>query len=496
MANTYKQTHDEYMASVGAKINAAQDDIRKSGNRDVTGFQFSAERIRKGAENLFFSQGSKAFEPVGSFFTAFAERPGISNVDNVQGVDIVDINIAATQQSILGYLAAERGMDKPTDTLWFQTLNAKNAIGGYNAGDTVFSPFAPVNKNIQTALRNNVEAAGTSATTTTFAGPLAKGSVVVTVTNASDQVIATGTDNGNGQILISDPAVVTTATTVDYAAGKVTMGTVASGTIKITARLDKTAESAGTNTLKVQPKPTTINITAEPRRIQLEQSYEDAAYMNKQAFNLSQAGVQTDYAKIAVNQLLDTFVRFLDFDVATQTAVVAFEAAAVDQLDMTNYILTTSQANTKNDIVNQYVLKLNKSLQQKSGKGMTALLVDSEGALLLGNNPMYFVANPTFDSDLDGYVGMYRGTPVVRHHVLDGVHDTMSEVHATIIAVHKDASGVAGPVVYGEYLSPYSVVPALNFDNPAQYAQGLYSMSNTVACIKDYAAWLDVIVSK
>ena len=394
-----KETHDKYMATVGAKINAAQNDIRKSGNRDMQGLQFSAERIRKGAENLFFQQGSSVFEPVDSMFEAFAERPGLSNVDNVAGVDVVDINIAATQQSILGYLAAERGMDKPIDTLWFQTLNAKNAVS-YNAGETVFSPFAPVNKKIQKALRNDVEAAGTSNSDVKLGGALAKGTVEVTVLNGSSEVIATGTDNGNGQILISDPSVVTTATTVDYASGTVHMGTFASGTAKIKARLDKGAEADGANTLKVKPQPTTINITAEPRRIQLEQSYEDTAYMNKQAFNLSQSGVELDYSKQAVNQLLDTFVRFLDFDVATQTATVAFEAAAVDQLDMTDYILTTSQANTKNDIVNQYVLKLNKSLQQKSGKGMTALLVDSEGALILGNNPMYFVANPTFDSDL------------------------------------------------------------------------------------------------
>jgi len=138
-----KMNHDEYMKLVGTKINASMNDIMKSGTRNVQGFMFSAERIRKSAENLFFRFSSKYVDPVEALYTAFSERPGLSNVNNVMGVDVVDINIAATQQSILGYLSAERGMDKPVDTLWFQGLK------DIATGKWVNRPYLPMDKKIR-----------------------------------------------------------------------------------------------------------------------------------------------------------------------------------------------------------------------------------------------------------------------------------------------------------------------------------------------------------
>lgn len=70
------------------------------------------------------------------------------------------------------------------------------------------------------------------------------------------------------------------------------------------------------------------------------------------------------------------------------------------ELDLTDYLLATSEAATKNDIINQYMLKLNKELQTACNYGYTALLVDSEAAVILGNNKERFIANPTFNQTL------------------------------------------------------------------------------------------------
>jgi len=493
------KNHDQYMKAVGEKLNQAKDDIQKSGNRNIKGLQFSMARIATSAENLYFKMGSGMYDPCEATFQAFSERPGMTNVGNVAGVDVVDINIAATQKSVMGYLTAERGMDKPIDTLWFQGLNAVNNVV-YSAGQEVFNPFKPISKDIRAALKNTFSQTVTAAGAVNVNAPVAPKTISITAFASDGTVVGEGIDNGKGQIMWSTPDV--GATTVNYATGVITVGafsgTVAS--VAIVAEKDKGIEKDGANTLKVKPETTTVNLIAEPRKIILNQDYMDTSYMNKQAFNLSKTGVDLDYSKIAVNQLLDTFVAFLDFDVVKTTAEVMLKQAPVDTLDLTDYVLTTSQANTKNDVVNQYILKLNKNIQQKSGKGMTALLVDSEAAVVLGNNPMYFVSNPAFDNDLDGLIGTYRGIPVIRHHMLDNMFDGEEDADTTtygfIGGLYKSADGVVAPTVYGEYLSPYSVTPALNYDNPEQYSSGLFSMSATAPLIEHLCGWLKVIIAK
>jgi len=493
------KNHDQYMKAVGEKLSQAKSDIQKSGNRNIKGLQFSLSRIATSAENLYFKMGSGMYDPCEATFQAFSERPGMTNVGNVAGVDVVDINIAATQKSVMGYLTAERGMDKPIDTLWFQGLNAANNVS-YSKGESVFSPFTPINQKIRSALKNTFTQTVTAAGNVNVGAPVAPKTIQVTAFNASGDVVGTAIDNGSGAIMWSTPDV--GVSTVNYETGVITVGalggTVAS--VAVVAEKDKTVERDGANTLKVKPNVTTVNLIAEPRRIQLEQSFEDTSYMNKQSFNLSKTGVDLDYAKIAVNQLLDTFVAFLDFDVVKTTAEVMLKQEPVDTLDLTDYVLTTSQANTKNDVVNQYILKLNKSLQQKSGKGMTALIVDSEAAVVLGNNPMYFVANPSFDQDLDGLIGTYRGIPVIRHHMLDNMFDGEEDADTTtygfVGALFKDPSGIVAPTVYGEYLSPYSITPALNYDNPAQYSSALLSMSATAPLIEHLCGWLKLVIAK
>ena len=103
---------------------------------------------------------------------------------------------------------------------------------------------------------------------------------------------------------------------------------------------------------------------------------------------------------MAINQLLDTYVKFLDFDSVMTTFETVTGFAESETMDMTDYILTTSDADTKNDILAQRIIGLNKDLQKACGFGYSALLVDTEAAAILGNSPK-FVANPAFNQTLN-----------------------------------------------------------------------------------------------
>lgn len=488
--------YDKYMKAVGAKVSAAMKDITSSGNRNLKGFQFSAQRIIKSSQNLFhmFRKNGQYNDPVKALYRGFSETPGLSNVGNVAGVDVVDINIQATQQSVLGYISAERGLDKPIDTLWFEGLKAMNEVGGFFKGQWVNRPYLPMSRKIRNAVRGafaevNVADITDKTVKGVIAAAEAQAGVDGQVNRETIQIVANDKVIGkyvDGDLFFTDGSTVADNGTITFA----TAGA------KVIAAIDKTTEKDGKNTLKVKPATETLQVAAKPRRIHLEQSYEDNAYMNKQAFELAQSGVALDYGKIAVNTLLDTYVKFLDFDsvITTAEAIEQFDEAPM--LDMTDYIMTTSDPDAKNDIMNQYMIKLNQTLQQKCGKGYTALLVDSNAASILGNNKEYFVSNPTFDQELDGLVGTYRSIPVIRHHALDGAYDDAENTYGVVYAIYKAPNGSLAPTVYAEYLPPYSAVPALNFDNAAQFSQELMSMSACKAISEDMdvqlGAWMRI----
>ena len=474
--------------------------------------------------------GDDCFDPVHAAFTYFSNKPGLNDVTNVAAVDIIDIGIQATRQSVMGYLTVERAMDKPVDIAWYQTLIALNNAGGYNKDEQVFSPFSPISPKINlgptsqtmtfaATAGDNVTAwtADSTTYTLTFSGatadkPLVARSIKLVVLSgdtevatASDLKGVTDEDKHTG-ILYWDVASICKSAVINYETGVITLvsnSDLSAYTVKVTANIERTAQKSGANTLKVKPKTTTIQLVAKPNRIILENSFEENAYMNKQAFNLAQKGIQLDFGKRAINQLLQTFVAYLDFTSVSATWDAAIKTAnktPVTELDLTDYLLSSSQAATKYDFINQAMLKLNDDLLVRTGKGATCWLVDSEAARVLGNCQAHFTANPTLTSNLDGVVGTYMNLPVIRHHVLNGVVDDAlyagkNQVHGLVIAVFKSDDGQAGPTMYGEYLPPYSVLPALNYDNPSQFSQALLSMSTTELLVPEFATFMTFLTS-
>jgi len=247
---TLNQLHDSYMKTVGAKISDAMNDILKSGNRNMKGLQFSALRLRQSAENLFFkySHNGEYNDPVKAIYRGFSESTSLSNVGNIAGVDVVDINIAATQQSILGYISAERGMEAPIQTLWFQGLKALNEVGGFGKNHWVNNPYTPMSRKIRNAVRGAFaevpvsELTGDVTVDTIIAAAEGKAGREGQINKETLQVIAGDKVIGkyvDGEIYFTD------GSKVDED-GKITIATKGA---KIIAAIDKTTEKDGKNTL-------------------------------------------------------------------------------------------------------------------------------------------------------------------------------------------------------------------------------------------------------
>lgn len=488
-------TKDAFIKAAGTKINAALPKLKAAGNFNDIGFSHRVNRLLKGAENMYFSLGNEVNEPVNAIYNHFSETPGMNDVSNVAKVDIIDIGIQATQQSVMGYLVAERAMNAPVDTAFYQTLRAVNEAGGFDKGSIVFNPFQPQGTKLNlgsavTTIEDMVD--GDNATNKA----LVKKAVTIVAKDGTGAVVATGTDfNGDGTIYFNNAKACSSAT-VNYDTGVVTVNDKAADvTLTLTANIERTGERDGASTLKVKPATEYKMIKAKPNRIILENSFEENAYMNKQCADMTGAGIQIDWGKRAINQLLQVFTYYLDMTAVKVVAESMLAKPASVELDLTDYLISSSQAATKNDIVNQHVLSLNKALQDACGKGPSFYLVDGEGAIVLGNNAQYFVGNPTFDQALDGLVGTYRGVPVIRHHALNGILDDENKKFGFIGAGWKDPAGQAAVGMYGEYLPPYSVTPALNFENPALFSQALLSMSTTEELVPELGAYMKVLVS-
>jgi len=479
---------NDKLATASQKVAQYRDRLYVPGQRDDgTGFEFSAKRILDSYKNLLFSNATgDSYDAVDSIFKGFSQAPGMNDVENVKAVDAVDISIMATMQSIIPYLAAERAMSRPSDVIYYQKLVNTNVAGGFKTiGNDVVNPFKPLSNLINLGM-SGASSSKTIAAEVDFGSPIAKRSVVVSATIGDKTVV--GRDKDGDGIIYWSASGIANSGTVDYATGKITFDTISAADAKVTVDLDRTSQTDGANTLKTKSVTEKVMVDSKVNRIILEQSFEDTAYMNKMSYDLQAVGVSQDYSKRALRQLLDSYVHYIDLTVVRSTV----EAAGKDKVsadatfDLTKYSLASSQASTKNDKLNEFMLELDTALLKQSGRGTTAYLVDSDAARILANNPMNFTANTNFNQYINGVIGTYKNVPVIRHNALDGIAGTGV---AYVAAVHKTADGQAAPSVYAEYLPPYSVRPALNFNNPAQFSTGLFSQTATEVIVKELAVY-------
>lgn len=479
----------KFLDSATSKLNKAQGFLMKSGQRDYMGYLETRNRILTTAHNFENSGYGSYNEPLKSIFRGFSEAhsdfsegAGLNSVANTYGIDVVDISILTSVKSFMPYLAVDRGMSKPKDLLTYQKLIAVNEAGGLKKGEVAVDPFAPINRNLALSRTDaKVEETLTAGETSlTVAFPIAKGKV-----RASYNGVLGGDYNGDGKMLWQGAGV---DVTIDYSEGTLSVAAAAANDIKFEIYPDRTSEVSGANTLKLRAESDSIQIEAETNRVILESSMEQIAYMNKLLGN--DLGTTKEYGKIALQQLLNAFVYWINADLVKTTWEVANLAVPVvnHTFDMSAFYGSTGFnqfSSTKDNKMDLFMMEVEGDILNKGNKGATYHLVGMQGGILLANNSHAFVKSDIFGQELNGVIGTYNGVPVLRHDKITAI-DNLTPGKANIIVGHKDASGAAAPVIYGEYLPLYSSRPGINFNNPTELSQCLFNMSKSAPLIKNY----------
>ncbi len=477
--------YDTFLENANKKVDRARNFLQKNGQIDYTGYLQTRQRILTTAQNYRdFSMAAQGYEPMGAIYRGFSEGgAGMNNVANTTGVDVVDISILTSVQSFLPYLAVDRGMQKPQDLLTYQVLVADNAAGGFNKGEEVVNPFKPISRKLALSRTNTKSevtiTAGETSIDVTY--PIAKGKTRAIYNGVIGEDV-----KGDGTIFWQGSGV---AVEIDYNAGVIKLkGGAAEHDVKFEVYADVTSNPTGSNILKLTPMTKNITLEAEPNNIILNTSVQQIAYMNKLLGN--GLGSTKEYGEVALQQLLNAFIYWINSDLV-QTTWRAAQAAVpvVDiKMDMSSYYGNAGFdkfAATKNDKMNAFMLELQSDLLTKSNKGATYILVGSMGASLLANNSDKFVRTAIFNQQLNGVVGTYDGIPVLRHDMVTSF-DLGTEGEANIILGHKDLSGAAAPVIYGEYLPLYSTRAGINFQNPTMLSQSLFNQSKSDVLVTEY----------
>lgn len=519
------------MKSAGQKLNFARATLQgvDKSIRDDQGFSYTANRILSATENLMdnmpgnASMINEAFaEGMNRYFSRSKNNFSATDLQSVYDMDVVDISIAATVASHgLTYVAMERAMHSVRQNIEFQKLVAINNAGGFIKGQTVVDPRLALSatvdlgrngakKELVIAEESGEYPEGVTVDGTTVTAelglPLVAGTTELVWTEeesgsaaAEPKVVAfTSTalkpEDGVETVLIKDGSKIKSAK-VTLADGKIEIeaGEAVDGKLSIVYCVDRIAESDGANTLKLRPQLDSKEITATENRIILQTSVEVQAQMNKIYRENSQYGVDVDYGKRAIDQVVMLYTYYIDLNVIRALWEGAKNLPFSASISLSGYATPdyTSFAATKNDRIAHFVRTLCSAMLSKTGLAVTALVVDEQGALMLASDAENFKDEPAFRQRRDGLVGYYNNIPVIRNVYLN---DKVETNHGIVLGVHKSLNGEAAPVAFGEYLSPYSTIAAVNPMNPGELSQALFSQTATECVVPEFIVKGDVTV--
>jgi len=499
-----KQVIDSKLANAGRKLEYYRPRFNVPGQREGDAVNVhTVGRILQCVQNMLFSSEwvdpvEKAYEQFGDYcreqgiYENFASAgTGYSDVSNLPGRSAEDISIIMAITSLEAYLVASRALSQPEDSISYQNIIAMNTTGGVQEGEVVHGPFSPPNLNPDLALEGvDMDVPAGTNPVLSFGGPLVHGGVLVKITDATGNM--SGRDfnrDGIVQWSFDDPNAANTTTppvvSINYNTGAVTLqGNIAANKIKVTATRDSHADHEGTGIIRVKPEFPTTLLTCAPRNIILESNIASESYRNKMLSASIAAGMTVNLAEESFKLVLNSYLTYLN-KTFVQLNISAAELAKLDQPggnyvegDISGYSIGTSFSNTKDDILDDFFLRMSTQLLLNCGSGPTCVLVGPMGATKLGNNKRSFVPGPAFHQDIDSLVGTYAGIPVIRHRSVE-LANKVGTGYVPVIMIHKDPQGRAAPAFFGEYLSPASSTAAINFLNPTQYSKSLFSFIGT-----------------
>jgi len=517
---------ESVMERSAQKINFSRATLMGSKNRpvrDLQGFSFTANRILKSIENQFDSGVSSKFllnealvEGIKQNFSRNKKNFSASDLGSVVDVDVADISIAATVASHgLTYVAMERAMDSVGQNISFQGLKALNTAAGFIAGEKVLDPRKALNPKLDISRNGartttNFDAKDIAAAETDISIPLSPAGPVVTgetkVSIILTANLATGTPTliafatGKDLVGTSESLVLTKGgfvdnPKIDISTGEFTATSLidlSTYTIIVSRVYDRIAETDGANTLKLKPYMESTEIVATENRIILQSSVEVQAQMNKILRQNASYGINVDFGKRAIDQIVTLYTYFIDTNIFRQLWAGIQGTSKYGTLDLSlfNSGDFKSFAATKNDRLSLFLRSMESAFLTKTGSPITALLVDQTAALMIANDSENFVRDPAFLQRRDGYIGDYQGIPVVRNAYLNGKATVVG--NGLVIGVYKSLDGQAAPVAQGDYLPPYSTIPAINATNPGELAQALFSQTAVKCVVPEWAIWGEI----
>jgi len=406
---------------------------------------------------------------VAKTFSGMAEIPLLSN-------QYFNATVASYVRSFAGFLTIERSMDQPTALLWYMDLL------GVTDNRKVLPNLGPedlhgINARFQTSATLDAAQATYKIATNK---KLIPGSVEIQLIHAldpSNAIIVRDDAHGNllapAGVLVANPL---NELGVDYRTGVITF-TInnAAGGFQIAADdkysvlgyEDVAGDPAfgqltgpGNNRFKVGMQ--NIVVTTEPDMLVAENNLMAIAAMQK--------AVGANPAEVTGAKLTELYTKLVNAKLVK--GLNDMWAGNVHQIDLNTSVvpgaLTYTDYNSYLEKFMGELVEVDTELAKRSYKGVraTAYIVGFNVANLFQKLKMNgnFVMNTdsTYINDLVGY---YNGVPVMRHEDI-GVDEGY--------AICKTADGQLAPLMRGIYL-PLTNTPVVgNYNNPSQFANGVY----------------------
>jgi hypothetical protein len=378
-------------------------------------------------------------------------------------------------------------MNNPTDVIYYANLIATNSAGGVTAGAEVMNNFQPPNPNVNLGPANATTTITVPGATTSeviaFNEYLVPGTTNVTLLRAGTTYV--GKDwNKDGNILWTGG--LASVATINYNTGAVTIGSTTTGdVINVTSLLDTTADTNGTNILKIRSAHVPLTLLSQPKQFIFEENEHANMYMARIMAQAAKAGGITDYRDLYFSRLTNMYIEDINRDLI-KILVTLGSAMTPISLDLTPYTVSGSFADTKNDVIAKFFINCRSDLLARTGVGPTVVVTSTVGAALLESHPTKWVAGPNFYTQQNGFVGTFNSVPVYRHNYLDSIAVLGTADFYFGIKLPDNSSGT---MVFGEFLPLVQTATIGNVANPLQKSTGWFSQVATQAVESQLVTW-------
>jgi hypothetical protein len=493
--NTQTCGINEYLGAVAQKLNApATTRILTFGTkksvagqpmlRDTEGLMTTKTGILDIAQTHFaMTEGRDEFAKRMANFSVGNNQPstGYEAVANVKTVGAIDLTILARAQSIIPFVAVDRSMKSPVDTLFYMDLVSISNSGDLSVGEVVDGNFQAPNSKLKVDFtrRNTFDAEGKCE----VGCELVPGSVKVTIVSSDGKTTIQGRDfNGDGYILFKAGSGITEAT-VDYDEGTITVEGIPEGaTATAHYAVDNQANQEGKETVKVAPKWRNVQLFATEDEIIVQDNLVNRLNMQKIQMLATDGAGATSPADITFARTKNAYLEAMNRKVLRKMVAAVTEPSI--SYDLSTYSLSNWNV-TKNDQITQLMANMEAKFLGQTGVPLTAIITGSFGVAALQVIPNMWTPNPDAAVGLNGLAGYFNGKPVYRHNFLNAYTQTkkvviggdIEQVPLAFYGVAKLPDNNSGSMVFGEYLPLTSTGVVSNFAQPVNVSNGFFSMT-------------------